>query len=92
MLSEMQFPLVSSLLKTWSGNFSHSCVFRNGYATFEKIETRTITVKGNRGESKKAKLFITLRKSKDFAANMDKFNKIREENEKLKTEREEAKK
>ena len=49
-------------------------MFRNGYATFEKIQTKTISVKGNRGESKKAKLFITLRKSENFAANMAKFN------------------
>jgi len=36
----------------------------------------------NRGDSKKAKLFITLERSKDFFENMKKFNEIREENEK----------
>ena len=36
----------------------------------------------NRGDSKKAKLFITLKRSPDFFENMKKFNEIREENEK----------
>ena len=35
-----------------------------------------------RPDSKKAKLFITLRRSADFFENMKKFNEIREENEK----------
>ena len=54
---------------------------RNNYATFSEIKTKTITVQGNRGDSKKAKLFITLRRSPDFFENMEKFNKVREENE-----------
>merc|ERR1719487_3038790 len=33
---------------------------RNKYAIFKEIRTRTITVAGSRGDSKKAKLFITL--------------------------------
>ena len=58
--------------------------FRNKYATFHEIRTETITVQAsnNRGDSKKAKLFITLRRSADFFENMKKFNEIREENEK----------
>lgn len=57
---------------------------RNKYATFHEIRTETITVQAsnNRGDSKKAKLFITLRRSADFFENMKKFNEIREENEK----------
>lgn len=56
---------------------------RNNYATFKEIKTKTITVQGSRGDSKKAKLFITLSRSEDFFENMKKFNDIREENEKL---------
>jgi len=56
---------------------------RNNYAVFKEIRTRTITVQGSRGDSKKAKLFITLKRSEDFFENMKKFNDIREENEKL---------
>lgn len=56
---------------------------RNKYATFKEIRTETITVAAtnNRGDSKKAKLFITLSRSEDFFENMKKFNDIREENE-----------
>ena len=36
----------------------------------------------NRSDSKKAKLFITLKRSAEFFDNMKKFNEIREENEK----------
>ena len=56
---------------------------RNNYATFKEIKTRTITVQGPRGDSKKAKLFITLQRGPDFFENMKKFNEIREENERL---------
>ena len=62
---------------------------RNNYAGFQRIETRTITVPGNKGDSKKAKLFITLKRSPEFFENMEKFNKIREENEALKKKNEE---
>ena len=62
---------------------------RNNYATFQEIKTKTITVQGNKGDSKKAKLFITLKRSPDFFENMEKFNKIREENEALKKKNEE---
>ena len=60
------------------------CYYRNNYATFQEIRTKTITVQAsnNRGDSKKAKLFITLKRSPDFFENMRKFNEIREENEK----------
>jgi hypothetical protein len=68
-----------------------SAVYRNDYATFGKIETRTVTVSGNRGESKKAKLFITLNKSPNFNENMAKFNKIKEENDVLAKRQEETK-
>jgi hypothetical protein len=59
-------------------------VYRNNYASFAEIKTKTITVQAsnNRGDSKKAKLFITLKRSPDFFENMKKFNDIREENEK----------
>jgi len=57
---------------------------RNNYASFKEIITKTITVQAsnNRGDSKKAKLFITLTRSPEFFENMKKFNEIREENEK----------
>lgn len=57
--------------------------YSNKYATFKEIRTETITVAAtnNRGDSKKAKLFITLSRSDDFFENMKKFNDIREENE-----------
>ena len=57
--------------------------YRNNYATFKEIKTKTITVDGNRGESKKAKLFITLQRGPDFFENMRKFSEIKEENERL---------
>ena len=62
-------------------------LFRNNYASFAEIRTKTITVQAsnNRGDSKKAKLFITLKRSPDFFENMKKFNEIREENEKTAT-------
>jgi len=61
---------------------------RNNYATFKEIRTKTITVQASnqaRGDSKKAKLFITLERGPDFFENMKKFNEIREENEKTAT-------
>ncbi len=63
---------------------------RNNYATFKEIKTKTINVQGNKGESKKAKLFITLERSNEFFENMEKFNKIREENEAIKKKNEES--
>jgi len=54
---------------------------RNNYAIFKEVKTKTITVSGPRGDSKKAKLFVTLKRSPQFFENMEKFNKIREENE-----------
>ena len=56
---------------------------RNNYATFKEIKTRTITVQGFKGDSKKAKLIIFLQRSPEFFENMKKFNEIREENERL---------
>ena len=58
-------------------------IFRNNYATFKEIKTRTITVSGQRGDSKKAKLFITLSRGPDFFENMKKFSEIKEENEQI---------
>ena len=60
------------------------CYNRNNYATFQEIRTKTITVQAsnNRGDSKKAKLFITLKRSPDFFEHMRKFHELREENEK----------
>jgi len=60
-----------------------SLFHRNKYATFKEIRTRTITVAGSRGDSKKAKLFITLQRGPDFTENMRKFSEIKLENEKL---------
>ena len=56
-------------------------IIRNNYATFKEIKTKTISVQGQRGESKKAKLFITLSRGPDFFENMKKFSEIKEENE-----------
>ena len=66
------------------GQSNFFSLIRNNYATFSEIRTKTITVQAsnNRGDSKKAKLFITLTRSPDFFENMKKFNEIREENEK----------
>ena len=89
---EMPFPPVSLLLRTLLGKYycaSFEAVyliivgFRNNYAKFKEIRTRTITVQGSRGDSKKAKLFITLERSPEFFDNMKKFNEIKEENERL---------
>ena len=63
---------------------------RNNYATFSAIKTKTISVQGNKGEQKKAKLFITLTRGKDFFENMEKFNKVREDQEAAKRLEEEA--
>ncbi len=54
------------------------------------MKTRTITVSGPRGDSKKAKLFITLKRHPQFQENMAKFNKIREENEAMAKKAEET--
>ena len=47
-------------------------------------------MQGDRGEGKKAKLFIVLKKHANFDENMKKFNQIREENDKLQKLKEEA--
>ena len=65
---------------------------RNEYAEFAGIKTKTIMVQGQRGDSKKAKLFITLKRSKDFYKNMENFENIRKENENLKQKQAEEKK
>lgn len=91
MLLEMLSPPVSSPLRTLLGKYLCTnlklvlslLVFRNNYAKFKEIRTRTITVQGSRGDSKKAKLFITLERSSEFFDNMKKFNEIKEENERL---------
>ena len=53
---------------------------RNNYAEMEQINTKTISLESENGESKKAKLLITLRKHKDFEENMKKFEEIKKEN------------
>ena len=60
---------------------------RNGYAEYVNLETKTISVEQNQGRDdrkpsnvNRAKLIITLKKSKDFDKNLKKFNEIREEN------------
>ena len=63
---------------------------RNGYATYDRIETKYINPdqKGDKTDGdasrarQKAKLLVTLRKSKDFEENVRKFNAIRDENQK----------
>ena len=82
---------------------------RNGYAEYEKLETKTIEIEERvrddevkaeatpaddevKAEAKpeddskrnKAKLFITLKKSAKFAENVQKFEDIKDENQKLK--------
>merc|ERR1712070_935275 len=69
---------------------------KNGYADYVSLETKTIEVEesrrnrdrkgGDGGEGpvrlvKRAKLLITLQKSKDFTQNMEKFEAIKKENE-----------
>ncbi len=56
---------------------------RNEYAVFKSIRTKTISVQGDRGDVKKAKLFIVLERHPNFLENMKKFNEIREENDRL---------
>ena len=62
---------------------------KNGYAEYSKLETKTINVEQNNRNGKqertvsKAKLMITLTKSKNFDKNLAKFAHIREENAKL---------
>jgi hypothetical protein len=41
-------------------------------------------VQGQRGESKKAKLFITLKRGADYQENMANFQEIKEKNDQLK--------
>ena len=54
--------------------------YRNNYATFKQIKTETVSMED---KSKKAKLFITLEKHADFNENIEKFEKIKQENEAL---------
>ncbi len=49
---------------------------------FNSIKTKTISVQGQRGDVKKAKLFITLGRHANFEENIKKFNEIRAENDK----------
>ena len=91
----MLFQPASSQLKILSGTNLYlevNDVDRNNYAEFQEIKTKTITVAGNKGDSKKAKLFITLKKSKDFDENMRKFNEIKQQNEEIAKKQEETKK
>ena len=71
---------------------------RNGYADYVNLVTKTIEVEESRRNHKKdkegeqeynqprlvkrAKLLITLKRSKDFFENMKKFNEIKDENDK----------
>ena len=54
---------------------------RNNYATFQEISTETITVQSSNdsGDSKKAKICISLKRSPNFFENMEKLNKMQEE-------------
>mmetsp|Transcript_3122 Transcript_3122/g.2096 ORF Transcript_3122/g.2096 Transcript_3122/m.2096 type:complete len:139 (+) Transcript_3122:65-481(+) len=65
---------------------------RNEYGVFKSVKTETITLPGEGDRQvKKAKLIVTLVKHANFKENMEKFNKTREENEKLKQQESEAK-
>ena len=71
---------------------------RNGYADYVSLVTKTIEVEESRRNQrrdkdgddghnqprlvKRAKLLITLKRSKDFYENMKKFNEIKDENDK----------
>ena len=56
---------------------------RNNYGVFKEIKTQTITMERDRdGQAKKAKLFIRLEKHEQFNENIEKFEKIKAENEK----------
>lgn len=78
LLTFLAFEIDLSNFITW---LLTDLIIRNNYATFNKIKTKTINVQGTRGESKKAKLFITLSRGPDFFENMKKFSEIKEENE-----------
>ena len=57
---------------------------RNEYAVFESIVTKTIEVEGyNKKVAKKAKLFITLKRSPNFKEVMANYYKVKEENQKM---------
>jgi hypothetical protein len=58
---------------------------RNQYCEFKSVVTKTIDVETGDSDrtAKRAKLFITLKKSKDFGKVMENFRKITEENKKL---------
>ena len=72
---------------------------RNGYADYISLETKTIDVEETRtrrkGDNshparmvKRPKMLITLKRSKDFNKNMEKFKAIKEENDRyIQTER-----
>ena len=60
---------------------------RNEYAEFVSIQTQTTTLSDDqkadsKGQKKKAKLIVHLKKGPNFWENIDKFNKVREENQK----------
>lgn len=78
LLTFLTFEIDLSNFITW---LLTDLIIRNNYATFKEIKTKTINVQGTRGESKKAKLFITLSRGPDFFENMKKFSEIKEENE-----------
>jgi DNA-binding protein len=63
---------------------------RNKYADFHEVKTKTITVQGQKGESKKAKLFITLKRGADYQENMANFQEIKEKNEQLRKKNQEG--
>ena len=64
---------------------------RNEYAEFVSIQTQTTTLndeqkKEQKGQKKKAKLIVQLKKGQHFWDNIEKFNKVREENQKKQAE------
>lgn len=57
-------------------------LYRNQYANFFEIKTQTITMEREKdGQQKKAKLIIRLVKHENFDENIEKFEKIKAEND-----------
>ncbi|CAI2383355.1 unnamed protein product [Moneuplotes crassus] len=56
------------------------CLIHNGYATLEKMHTDSVEMKRNHGGTiAKAKIFIHLKRTKDFQAIYDSYEKERNE-------------
>ena len=89
----MLYQLALLLQRILSSKLNIFTLFSYEYAYYVKIltETKEVEGKGDRGNTKKAKLIIHLKKSEKFQEIMEKFEKIRAENKKLNGETEENK-